>query len=216
MNAVSASGTRSMSDSWISWNPRIDEPSNPIPSSKIESESSSAGTEKCCIRPGRSQKRKSTISAPCSFTMARTSLGVATCPSPLLLDDPPSLGGRGRGAVPEALTLRNERAQAGAGLQRRAEVPVRGGRSEEGPPRRGLAYRPRPGARRSSLRTGASTGQGRRIELRTARPRGRGPIQRMKFTVLSTFAMCRSSARRRSAAQTQLEAFPARPVPAFG
>ena len=57
MNAVSASGTRSMSDSWISWNPRIEDPSKPIPSSKTDSVSSAAGTEKCCIRPGRSQKR---------------------------------------------------------------------------------------------------------------------------------------------------------------
>ena len=31
--AVSGSGIRSMSDSWISWNPRIDEPSKPSPSS---------------------------------------------------------------------------------------------------------------------------------------------------------------------------------------
>ena len=34
MTAVSGSGIRSMSDSWISWKPRIDEPSNPSPSSK--------------------------------------------------------------------------------------------------------------------------------------------------------------------------------------
>ncbi len=33
MSAVSGSGLRIMSDSWISWNPRIDEPSNPNPSS---------------------------------------------------------------------------------------------------------------------------------------------------------------------------------------
>ena len=31
MTAVSGSGIRSMSDSWISWNPRIDEPSKPRP-----------------------------------------------------------------------------------------------------------------------------------------------------------------------------------------
>ena len=87
MYAVSGSGTRSMSDSWISWNPRIDDPSNPIPSSKSPSFSSDAGTEKCCIKPGRSQKRKSTISAPLSFIRPRTSFGVATDPSPSSLDD---------------------------------------------------------------------------------------------------------------------------------
>ena len=56
-----------MSDSWISWNPRTDEPSNPWPSSKLSSENSWSGTEKCCINPGRSQNRKSTISTPSSW-----------------------------------------------------------------------------------------------------------------------------------------------------
>src|SRR5437016_10287520 len=46
MYAVSGSGTRSMSDSWISWKPRIEDPSNPIPSSKTDSVSSAIGTEK--------------------------------------------------------------------------------------------------------------------------------------------------------------------------
>ena len=49
MYAVSGSGTRSMSDSWISWNPRIERPSNPSPSSKLSSVSSCTGTDKCCI-----------------------------------------------------------------------------------------------------------------------------------------------------------------------
>ena len=35
--AVSGSGIRIMSDSWISWNPRIDEPSKPWPSSNVPS-----------------------------------------------------------------------------------------------------------------------------------------------------------------------------------
>ena len=34
MNAVVGSGSRVMSDSWIFWKPRIDEPSNERPSSK--------------------------------------------------------------------------------------------------------------------------------------------------------------------------------------
>ena len=76
MYAVSGSGTRSMSDSWISWNPRIDDPSNPRPSSKLSSVSSCMGIEKCCMRPGRSQKRMSTISVPDSLARARTSFGV--------------------------------------------------------------------------------------------------------------------------------------------
>src|ERR687898_1906391 len=89
--AVSGSGTRSMSDSWISWKPRIDEPSKPSPSSKLSSESSPTGTEKCCINPGRSENRRSTISAPDSLARARTSLGAAI-PPPLL----PPVDGRGQ------------------------------------------------------------------------------------------------------------------------
>ena len=76
MTAVSGSGIRIMSDSWISWNPRIDEPSNPKPSSNTSSVSCEAGTEKCCIRPGRSQNRRSTISTPSSLISCRTSAGV--------------------------------------------------------------------------------------------------------------------------------------------
>ena len=85
--AVLGSGMRIMSDSWISWKPRIDEPSKPSPSSNASALNSCAGAEKCCISPGKSQKRKSTISASLSFNMPRTSFGVATDPSPSSLDD---------------------------------------------------------------------------------------------------------------------------------
>ncbi len=43
MNAVSESGIRIMSDSWISWNPRIDDPSNPRPSSNTSVVSCASG-----------------------------------------------------------------------------------------------------------------------------------------------------------------------------
>ena len=46
-----------MSDSWICWNPRIDEPSKPWPSSKVLSSRVDAGTVTCCMMPGRSQNR---------------------------------------------------------------------------------------------------------------------------------------------------------------
>ena len=75
-----------MSDSWISWNPRIDDPSNGWPSSNFSSVSWCTGTDRCCTWPGRSVKRKSTIWAPCSFANAMTSFGVATAASPLLVD----------------------------------------------------------------------------------------------------------------------------------
>src|SRR4051794_26525092 len=50
-----------MSDSWMAWNPRIDEPSKARPSSKTDWSNEDTGTVKCCMMPGRSQKRTSTI-----------------------------------------------------------------------------------------------------------------------------------------------------------
>src|SRR4029453_11422253 len=96
-----------MSGSWISWNPRIDDPANPRPSSKLSSESSWMGMEKCCMRPGRSEKRRSTISVPDSLARARTSFGVVILASPLS----PACDGQGYGraaatAASRALTLR--------------------------------------------------------------------------------------------------------------
>ena len=47
MCAVSGSGSSIMSDSWIDWKPRTDEPSNAKPSSKTLSSNAEAGIEKC-------------------------------------------------------------------------------------------------------------------------------------------------------------------------
>src|SRR3990172_6811821 len=44
--------------------PRMLEPSNPAPSSKTPSLSSSTGMEKCCIMPGKSVNFRSTICTP--------------------------------------------------------------------------------------------------------------------------------------------------------
>jgi hypothetical protein len=66
-NAVSASGSSSMSDSLIFWKPRIDEPSKPMPSLNSASVKSSTGIEKCCQRPGRSMNLKSTMFTPRSL-----------------------------------------------------------------------------------------------------------------------------------------------------
>src|SRR5215467_12755207 len=60
--AVAGSGSSSMSDSWICWNPRIEEPSNISPSVKTFSSKDSTGTVKCCTVPGRSQNLTSTNS----------------------------------------------------------------------------------------------------------------------------------------------------------
>ncbi len=65
-----------MSDSWISWNPRTEEPSNGWPSANFSSVSSWIGNDRCCTCPGRSVKRRSTINAPASLAIAMTSLGV--------------------------------------------------------------------------------------------------------------------------------------------
>jgi hypothetical protein len=62
-----------MSDSWICWNPRIEEPSNISPSVKTLASKDSAGTVKCCIVPGRSQNRTSTNWTPSSVMNFRTS-----------------------------------------------------------------------------------------------------------------------------------------------
>ena len=56
-----------MSDSWIDWNPRTDEPSNASPSSNTLSSNADAGIEKCWTTPGRSQNRMSTYSTSLSL-----------------------------------------------------------------------------------------------------------------------------------------------------
>src|SRR4051794_19719076 len=71
--AVVGSGNSDMSDSWIAWKPRIDEPSKFSPSSKTDWLNEDSGTVKCCITPGRSQKRTSTISTFSSLTYFRRS-----------------------------------------------------------------------------------------------------------------------------------------------
>ena len=70
----------SMSDSSMVWNPRIEEPSKPRPSSKMSSLSSDTGMEKCCQRPGMSMNRRSMILTPFSFAIFNTSFGVILLP----------------------------------------------------------------------------------------------------------------------------------------
>src|ERR671937_2784740 len=48
MTAVSGSGITSMSEALMACQPRIDDPSNPSPSSNTPSVSSASGIEKCC------------------------------------------------------------------------------------------------------------------------------------------------------------------------
>ena len=79
MTAVAGSGTSSMSDSLISWKPRIEEPSKPAPSVSRPSPSSRAATAKCCHVPGRSVNLRSTSPTRCSCAKATTSSGVGRC-----------------------------------------------------------------------------------------------------------------------------------------
>src|SRR5678809_1280477 len=76
MNAVSAWGISTMSDSWISWNPRMEDPSNPRPSVKMSSFSSLLEMLKCCQMPGRSMNFTSTTLTLCFLANSSTSFGV--------------------------------------------------------------------------------------------------------------------------------------------
>src|SRR5687767_1914039 len=76
MKAVAGSGMASMSEASMDFQPRIEEPSNPKPSSKTSSVSSDMGTLKCCQVPNVSTNFTSTILAPCFFASAMTPLGV--------------------------------------------------------------------------------------------------------------------------------------------
>ena len=76
-----------MSDSWIAWKPRIEDPSKFSPSSKTAWSNDETGTVKCCITPGRSQNRTSTISTPSSLMYFSSSSLFANIQS--------SLAGRG-------------------------------------------------------------------------------------------------------------------------
>src|SRR6267143_6804500 len=57
--------------------PRIDEPSNPRPSSNTPSVSSAIGMVKCCHRPRKSMNFRSTMTACFSFSKPTTSLPFA-------------------------------------------------------------------------------------------------------------------------------------------
>jgi hypothetical protein len=61
--AEAASGRRSMSLSAIPCQPRIEEPSKPIPSAKAAASRARTGTVMCCQLPSRSQNLRSTILA---------------------------------------------------------------------------------------------------------------------------------------------------------
>ena len=75
--AVDGSGSSSMSDSWIAWKPRIDEPSNIRPSVKTSASNVDTGTVKCWMVPGRSQNLTSMNSTFSSAMNAEDFFGSA-------------------------------------------------------------------------------------------------------------------------------------------
>ena len=76
ITAVSASGMTSMSEAWIACQPRIDDPSNPRPSSNTASLSSSIGMVKCCQMPRKSLNFRSTNCALFCLARSRACFGV--------------------------------------------------------------------------------------------------------------------------------------------
>src|SRR5437773_2445259 len=87
MKAVFGSGMASMSDASIDFQPRMEEPSKPKPSSKTSSLSSAIGQLKCCQVPNVSTNLTSTILAPCLRAMSMTDLGVGALGAlPLLME----------------------------------------------------------------------------------------------------------------------------------
>src|SRR6476661_3898458 len=88
--ALVGAGISFMSDSWMAWKPRIEDPSNICPSLKKSASRLLAGTLKCCITPGRSQNRTSTNTTSSSLMNFRTSSA--------LLNKPTSCGGAGETA----------------------------------------------------------------------------------------------------------------------
>src|SRR5437016_5006042 len=76
MQAEVGSGIRVMSDSWMAFQPAIDEPSNMMPSAKVSSSIVEMSTVTCCHLPRGSVNRKSTNFTSLSLTIFRTSLAV--------------------------------------------------------------------------------------------------------------------------------------------
>src|SRR5919199_1625327 len=76
MQAEAGSGIRFMSDSWIAFQPAIEEPSNMIPSEKVSSSICEMSIVTCCHLPRGSVKRKSAYLTSLSLIIFMTSLGV--------------------------------------------------------------------------------------------------------------------------------------------
>src|ERR1700691_214626 len=82
IQAEVGSGIRHMSDSWIAFQPAIEEPSNIWPSAKGSSSMSETSKVTCCHLPRGSVKRKSTYLTSLSLISFITFLGVVMASVP--------------------------------------------------------------------------------------------------------------------------------------
>src|SRR5258705_6511853 len=87
IKAVTGSGMASMSLASMDFQPRMEEPSKPNPSTNTSSVSSPTGTLKCCQVPKVSTNFTSTILAPCLRAISITLRADADGPAPLPLLD---------------------------------------------------------------------------------------------------------------------------------
>src|SRR5258708_38400730 len=85
MVAEAGSGIRHMSDSWIAFQPAIEEPSNIMPSAKVSSSIIVMSKVTCCHLPRGSVKRRSAYLTSFSLINFITSLGVVIERMPLVL-----------------------------------------------------------------------------------------------------------------------------------
>src|SRR5216684_3638806 len=76
MQALSGSGMSCMSDSWIAFQPAIEEPSNMMPSLNVSSSIVETSVVTCCHLPRGSVKRKSTYFTSLSLIIFKASLAV--------------------------------------------------------------------------------------------------------------------------------------------
>src|SRR5215813_10732814 len=83
MQAEPGSGIRHISDSWIAFQPAIEEPSNIWPSEKVSSPMMPMSKVTCCHLPRGSVKRKSAYLTSLSLMTFRTSLAVVIEQIPL-------------------------------------------------------------------------------------------------------------------------------------
>src|SRR5215813_7186210 len=76
MQTLSGSGMSCMSDSWIAFQPAIEEPSNMMPSLNVSSSIVETSVVTCCHLPRGSVKRKSTYFTSLSLIIFKASLAV--------------------------------------------------------------------------------------------------------------------------------------------